>query len=90
MSDLQIVLRDMGILDAAEAKAKALGTSIEGALRMWVCDETEALLRKRAEEYAGRQVTDEELALFKEFGTTWLSEVPPSAVEEWGNRYADR
>lgn len=39
MSDLQIVLRDMGILDAAEAKAKALGTSIEEALRMWVCDE---------------------------------------------------
>lgn len=89
MSDLQLALKEAGLLDIVEAKAKELGTTIEGAIRSLQDTGAEVALRKKAEAYAGRAVTEEEFELFREFGTTWLSEVPPSAVEEWGSRNAD-
>lgn len=41
MSDLQIALKEAGLLDIVEAKAKELGTTIEGAIRSLqdVCSE---------------------------------------------------
>lgn len=93
MSNIELGLTELGILEKMRAKAAQLGMSIEECLISFAnkpCMEkttTDTVQfdewKRRAEEFAGRPVQRWEVTLFRRFGTTSLSEVPDSELDIW-------
>lgn len=87
MTTLELGLQQAGLLDLAYAKAKELGTTIEGALRSLlvtdqavVCEKSFEQWKAKAEAFAGRELQDYSVVLYKMFGKVNASEL---TSDEW-------
>ena len=90
MNELELALQSAGLLDLVRKRAEELGTTLVDAIRQSMATKVEepsektfAQWKQEAEVFAGRQVSDSEVCLFKRFGTTNLSEVSMLDLYAW-------